>query len=65
MMSLSVSRDSGKTWSATVEYTLDLLRLPLASSTWPPCQCPRCIPAREADERSLARAVRRQGAADW
>lgn len=42
LMTLRVSRDSGRTWEPerTVSTTDDLH--PLITLAWPPCQCTRC-----------------------
>jgi len=42
VLTLRVSRDSGRTWGPErVVRTRDPLP-PLLTSTWPPCMCPRC-----------------------
>ncbi|RSS35068.1 hypothetical protein EF902_38890 [Streptomyces sp. WAC05858] len=44
LMSLRVSHDSGQTWSAEVVVISSDPLAPLLTSTWPPCQCLRCVP---------------------
>ncbi|MDV9190943.1 hypothetical protein R6L23_22475 [Streptomyces sp. SR27] len=41
LLTLRVSRDSGKTWGPLVEVTTDDNLVPLNTSAWPPCQCPK------------------------
>ncbi|WP_199828379.1 hypothetical protein [Streptomyces sp. XY533] len=41
LLTLRVSRDSGQTWSPPVAVTTDDNPTPLATSQWPPCQCPQ------------------------
>ena len=44
LLRIRVSRDSGRTWGEPRTYRAaqnDEL-LPLFSSQWPPCDCPRC-----------------------
>ncbi|GGU73351.1 hypothetical protein GCM10010260_01290 [Streptomyces filipinensis] len=42
LMTIRVSRDSGKTWGPeTVVFARDDLP-PLITTEWPPCQCRRC-----------------------
>lgn len=43
LMTMRVSRDSGRSWApeqAVFGGDVDLALL--ATSEWPPCQCPRC-----------------------
>lgn len=54
LLTLRVSKDSGKTWEPEKVFTPDDDLAPLTSTTWPPCRCPI---HREADDRLLA-AVR-------
>ncbi|RZB17142.1 hypothetical protein StrepF001_20390 [Streptomyces sp. F001] len=43
LMTMRVSRDSGRTWgSERAVFATDDLP-PLLTSEWPPCQCPRCM----------------------
>ncbi|MEE4594483.1 hypothetical protein V2J94_21790 [Streptomyces sp. DSM 41524] len=45
MMTMRVSRDSGKTYGPMrVVKTTEPLR-PIETSVWPPCRCPRCVSA--------------------
>ncbi|MET9347318.1 hypothetical protein [Streptomyces termitum] len=47
LMTLRVSRDSGRTWGPTVTLTDETPLAPLMNpNQYPPCACPRC---READ----------------
>jgi hypothetical protein len=42
LMTMRVSRDSGRTWEPErIVFGGDDLA-PLVTSAWPPCQCPRC-----------------------
>lgn len=43
LMSLRVSHDSGRTWSAEVVVISSAPLAPLLTSAWPPCQCLRCV----------------------
>ncbi|AEM86781.1 hypothetical protein Strvi_7428 [Streptomyces violaceusniger Tu 4113] len=45
MMTLRVSRDSGKTYGPTRVIRSTEPLMPLETSVWPPCQCPRCVSA--------------------
>jgi hypothetical protein len=42
LMTMRVSRDSGRTWSRMKTYSPKGILVPLMSSIWPPCECPRC-----------------------
>ncbi|AOT59794.1 hypothetical protein A4G23_02649 [Streptomyces rubrolavendulae] len=42
LLSLRVSRDSGRTWGPERRIWSGERLAPLASSAWPPCLCPRC-----------------------
>jgi len=55
LLSLRVSRDSGRTWSTKVTYRVGTLDLPEGGlwdggTRYPPCRCPRCRP--EPTQRS-------------
>ncbi|MEW2553673.1 hypothetical protein AB0957_18300 [Streptomyces zhihengii] len=41
LLTLRVSRDSGRTWSPLVEIISADKLVPVSSSTWPPCECPQ------------------------
>lgn len=43
-MTVRVSRDSGRTFGSEVIYpsTTEKPLTPMASTAWPPCECPRC-----------------------
>lgn len=41
LLTLRVSRDSGRTWGPLQTIRADVARHPDISSRWPPCQCPR------------------------
>lgn len=41
LLTMRVSRDGGRTWAATREIWPKDCGVPLASSVWPPCLCPR------------------------
>lgn len=43
LMSLRVSRDSGRTWGAESVIRSNEPLAPLLTSAWPPCQCLRCV----------------------
>lgn len=43
LMTLSVSRDSGRTWEQERSVSVADGLAPLATSAWPPCLCPRCV----------------------
>ncbi|UUS31519.1 MULTISPECIES: hypothetical protein [Streptomyces] len=45
LLTLRVSRDGGRTWSAPRVYRATDRLPPLMSGVWPPCRCPRCAPA--------------------
>lgn len=47
LMTMRISRDSGRSWSPVREVRADDCKLsPLSlSSAWPPCLCPRHRPA--------------------
>ncbi|MFJ3162125.1 hypothetical protein [Streptomyces kanasensis] len=45
LLTLRVSRDGGRTWSAPRAYRATDRLPPLMSGVWPPCRCPRCAPA--------------------
>jgi hypothetical protein len=53
MMTLRVSRDSGKTWGPTV--TVSDTHPDRITAAWQPCECPRCLPEREAERQAVAR----------
>jgi hypothetical protein len=42
LMTLRVSRDSGRTWEAGKAFRSDDTLNPFTGSTWPPCECWRC-----------------------
>ncbi|GAA1500272.1 hypothetical protein GCM10009802_55530 [Streptomyces synnematoformans] len=42
LMTLRVSRDSGRTWGRKKSYYARDCLPPLLNSTMPPCTCPRC-----------------------
>ena len=44
-MTLRVSRDGGRTWTATRTVVPDPTRAPV-NAGYPPCRCPRCVPRR-------------------
>lgn len=45
LLTIQVSRDSGRTWGPERGvYTRDGLT-PLITTEWPPCLCPRCVGA--------------------
>lgn len=61
LLRIRVSRDSGRTWGEPRTYWAaqhDVL-IPLFSSQWPPCGCPRCREPQR--ERTWARPVRGAG----
>lgn len=41
LMTMRVSRDSGRTWTDRREIWPDKSLAPAMSSVWPPCNCPR------------------------
>jgi len=48
-MTVRVSRDSGRTWEAQIQYLLGAADLPNpvlwdSVSSYPACRCPRCRP---------------------
>ena len=43
LMTLRVSRDSGKTFGPRMAVTAKKAAAPLMSSAWPPCECQRCV----------------------
>lgn len=45
MMTLRVSRDSGKTYGPTRVVRSTEPLMPLETSVWPPCECARCVSA--------------------
>lgn len=49
-MTIRVSRDNGQTFEKKATYSTDKSKppVPLATFTWPPCQCHRCEPTRRA-----------------
>lgn len=55
LMTIRVSRDGGRTWSATRRFLPNSPLPPLDSMVWPPCACARC----------RAEAEGRDGATGW
>ncbi|GAA2274420.1 hypothetical protein GCM10010415_47190 [Streptomyces atrovirens] len=55
LMSMSVSRDGGRTWSEPIEVMPGDELPSLMTSTWPPCECYRCVPIRR---RELSESLR-------
>ncbi|MCL7370422.1 hypothetical protein [Streptomyces ardesiacus] len=47
LMTIRVSRDSGRTYGEQIEVTPDDWLPPLQADVWPPCQCPRHRAARD------------------
>lgn len=42
LMTLRVSRDSGRTWGRRMRFYARDCDPPLLNGTMPPCECPRC-----------------------
>ncbi|TKA02987.1 hypothetical protein FCI23_37730 [Actinacidiphila oryziradicis] len=58
---IRVSRDSGKTWGPKLTVsTGDPLPVRDDGVVYPPCECPRCRPEREAERRTAARILGRR-----
>ncbi|SEB81216.1 hypothetical protein SAMN04490356_1772 [Streptomyces melanosporofaciens] len=51
MMTLRVSRDSGKTYGPTRVVRSTEPLMPLETSAWPPCECARCVSAQVTGRR--------------
>jgi hypothetical protein len=52
LMTMRISRDSGRSWEperAVFDGDVDLA--PLATSEWPPCRCPRCAARAKRSDR--------------
>lgn len=46
LLTIRVSRDSGRTYGEPIEYRPDDELPPMQSQAWPPCQCPKHQAAR-------------------
>ncbi|MFC8013294.1 hypothetical protein [Streptomyces cinereoruber] len=44
LLTIRISRDSGRTYGPPVTVTTEDNPQPLASSQWPPCRCPQHRP---------------------
>lgn len=47
LMTLRVSRDSGRTWGPERAVFGGNLPVPAVTSEWPPCRCPHCTAHRD------------------
>lgn len=43
LMTIRISRDSGRTWERELSVFAAKTLPPLATSGWPPCECRRCV----------------------
>jgi len=50
LMTLRVSRDSGKTWGPEQAVFGGNLPIPAVTSEWPPCRCSRCTAHRDVSK---------------
>jgi hypothetical protein len=51
LMTMRVSRDSGRSWEPERSVFGGDYLIPLATSEWPPCKCPRCTERSERSDR--------------
>jgi hypothetical protein len=57
LMTMHVSRDSGRTWSPAVEIRSSDDLPPLMTSIWPPCECPRHRTQRKREEEEVTQLL--------
>jgi hypothetical protein len=55
LMTMRVSRDSGRTWGPTLAVRASDQVGDFNGAYYPPCECPRCLPEREAELRAVRR----------
>jgi len=51
LMTMRVSRDSGRSWEPERSVFGGDDLAPLVTSEWPPCQCPRCAARGKRSDR--------------
>jgi hypothetical protein len=57
LLTIRVSRDSGRTYGEPIEYLAGDYLPPIQTNEWPPCQCPKHRAAR-AEGRELPQTSR-------
>jgi hypothetical protein len=55
LMTVRVSRDSGRTWGPTMAVRGSDPAADFNALHYPPCQCPQCMPERKAERQAVKR----------